>query len=168
VALIYKVIWPPKRSHIAAIINSIKVDFKILFDRGFELGETKYDDRSFGNWIIVLYSTECVIRFIQDRGSVSVDVGPKWASRKLASQEHFYSPKLIIDYLRNFRGVVSQTTKERYMDVDEQLKDWSNYLNLHYDEIVSFLNRDDFVSEEPKIKQLWKSQLHLMFPELKN
>ena len=61
------------------ILEFIERYFDYLFkEYGFSvISETDFD--SFGNWVIVLQSDSSRIRFFQDRGEVSLAVGPLWS-----------------------------------------------------------------------------------------
>lgn len=62
---------------INSIIKDIKKYFSFLFDKGFEIRHSEYSSQFFGNWIVELESSECVIYITNDRNSILVDFSPK-------------------------------------------------------------------------------------------
>jgi len=146
-------------------LEKIKTHFHFLFDKGFLVADKAFENQSFGNWIVVLYSKMLLVRFIQDRGSIHVVVGPPWESTTTDSLGHFLELQLLIDYLNNKQLTVLTPVEPR--DVDDQLSKLSSLLIANFEKIISFLNTEDYLQKEDEIKALRIIILKQTYPYIK-
>lgn len=136
-----------------------------LFDDGFHVSYKMYDNQSFGNWIVVLRSRKCTLRFVQDRGDIHLMIAPPWVSDTSSEGKHFIELGILIDYLNN--KPLSVLSPHQPKDIDVQLDDIKSLLLDNYDRIITFLNAEDFLKKEKEIKALWFSNLKQMYPNIK-
>jgi len=124
-----------------------------------------YDSQAFGNWIIVLRSKECVVRFIQDRNDIQMEIGPSWASSEISPSKGFVGIDLLFEYIKNGR-IISVAAKESQSDLNTQMQKLAVVFASHYDELLTFVNRDDFSEEFEKIKSLFTNELRKRYPNI--
>jgi hypothetical protein len=146
-------------------IQLIKSHFHFLFDRDFEIINKKYDNKAFGNWLVVLKSKECVVRFIKDRTNIDVEIGPSWASTELSPKGHFVGLQNLIAYIEN-KPVSLYRTDDRYLDVNAQMQRLAALFSSHYNELISFVNRDDFSEQKEKISAHFWNELKKRYPNI--
>ena len=154
-----------KNKDINQAVQLIRSNFGFLFERGFEVVNKMYDRQTFGNWIIVLRSKECIVRFIQDRNNMQMEIGPSWASSEISPSKGFVDIDLLLEYIENGR-IISVTTKESQTDLNTQMQKLAAVFAAHYDELLTFVNRDDFSEELEKIKSLFTNELRKRYPNI--
>jgi len=60
-----------------AFFDQVKKHFRYLIDDyGFSVVYERYDEKVFGNCIVVFQSKDCRIRVVLDRGDIFVQIGP--------------------------------------------------------------------------------------------
>lgn len=146
-------------------IQLIRSNFVFLFERGFKIVNKMYNSQAFGNWIVVLRSKECIVRFIQDRNDIQMEIGPSWASSEISPSKGFVGVDLLLEYIENGR-IISVTTKESQTDLNTQMQKLAAVFAAHYDELLTFVNRDDFSEELEKIKSLFTNELRKRYPNI--
>ena len=143
-------------------VEKIKAHFSFLFGSGFLIADKEFSSQSFGNWIIVLHSKSLLVRFIQDRGCVDIEIGPPWETTAVNSAGHFLELRLLIDYLNN--KPLTVLTPPASQDIDDQLSNLSLLLVANIEEIISFFNAEDYLQKEKEIKALRINILKQMYP----
>jgi hypothetical protein len=143
-------------------VNRIKKYLGFLFDQGFEIVYKLFDEQVMGNWIVVLQSKECIIRFIQDRGEIRIEIGPPWASTELSPKEHFVYLQTLLGYINNDQSVTRPSFDD--LEPDDQLQKLNTLLVSYLDELILFLNRADFAEQETKINAFALAKFKKLFP----
>jgi hypothetical protein len=143
-------------------VEIIRTHFHFLFNKGFLIANKVFDGQSFGNWIVVLHSKVLLVRFIQDRGDVDIEIGPPWESTAVNSTGHFLELRLLIDYINKRSLTVLTPPVPR--DIDDQLSNLSSMLATNIEEIISFFNAEDYLQKEKEIKALRLNILKQMYP----
>lgn len=148
-------------------VDHIRNHFEFLFDGGFEIAYKMFDEKVMGNWVVVLQSKECIIRFIQDRSEIRMEIGPPWASTEWSPKKHFVYPKTLLEYIKNDQSITIPSFDEINLDPNDQLQKLKTFLASHYDELVSFLNQDDFAEHEAKIESFALDKFKKIYPNIK-
>ncbi len=141
----------------STVMEQIKKYFGYLFDEyGFDvIAETYFE--SFGNWVVVLQSDDCRVRIIQDRGEVSVAVGPLWSPPGWQAGPWF-DLAVITAFLTQGKG----TLEYRPGRTDQQLERLANLLRSHCDQICELFQ--DKVFQQKRVElELLRDQLDGQF-----
>lgn len=146
--------------------RKIEEYFSSFLEGGFQLAKSKVDRKGFGNWIVVLRSRQCLMKFIQDRGTVSVLIGPPWASEEPFDLEHFIDLYLLIDFNKKNQSIVFQPKYDAY-DIDKSLYQISIALGQNFQDLVLILNREDFLETEKEVKNYHLQRLRKTYPNMK-
>lgn len=147
-------------------IQKIKEHFSSFLNGDFHLIKSSVDQKGFGNWVVVFQSKQCLIKFIQDRGSLSAVIGPPWASEEPFDLEHFLDLQLLIDFINKTQSIVFPSKYVTY-DVDKNLYDLSVKLKEHYHDLVLILSHEDFLETEKEVKDLNLQRLRSIYPNIK-
>lgn len=142
------------------ITDKIRKHLPFLFDiYGFSVtSETTFE--SFGNWVVVLESKECRLRFFQDRGEITLAVGPLWSPPGWQSGPWF-----------DFRAVIRYLShgNDRWEygggSTEEQLRRLAEKLPPHLPQIFQLFREDVFPKKQPELQrtqselddEFWKS-----------
>lgn len=145
------------------VLSDLKKYFAYLFDDGFQIVGSKYDEKHFGNWMTVLYSNKCIIRIHQDRRQIVILIGPPWASTNMQEIDHYYDLKLIVAFLEKNESVDFTADLQH---IDLQYEEISRKLLAHYEQVVQLVNRPDFANVEKELYQLQERVLAKKFPGL--
>jgi hypothetical protein len=130
-------------------VTSALGDF--LRSRAFAKVFDEYDARYFGNEVLVYRSPELSLKFVRDRGEVSVDVGP------LDGSNWYMAPRLF-EYL----GIPAH---DLYGPADaEMLRRHALILGESYDAITSLLSPENLPESERELREFWKKKAEEMFP----
>ena len=142
------------------IVDEIRKRFRFLFDaHGFALASEICFD-SFENWVVVLKSKECRLRIFQDRGEVTIAVGPLWSPSGWQSGPWF-DLAIVIRY-------VSQGKDQWEYEggnTDEQLKRLAEKLRPYCQQICWLFREDVFPEKRQELEKMqakldrefWKS-----------
>ncbi|CAG0963756.1 hypothetical protein ANAEL_00781 [Anaerolineales bacterium] len=143
----------------------IEKHFSFLYNLGFQIVNQHFYNESFGNWIVIFQSQKCILRFIQDRRDIHIEVGPPSSSTELIVRENFTDLNQLVDYIKkkDFNILSSNTST----DVDVQLERLSTLLSSVYNEIIEFINNDSFLQEKAKMRQLFFEKLKKQYPNMK-
>ena len=134
-----------EETQIKFIIKRVRNHFAFLFDKGFEIVNTHYSSQHFGNWSVDLRLGQYAIGLINDRNYVQIQIIPQIAFRR-----DTFDLESLIDFIEGKNSTLKSLEKKT--GVENQLKYLANLLNSHYDQIISFLNREDFIQEKQKYK----------------
>lgn len=139
----------------------IQNHFDFLFRDGFRIAKI-FDKLHFGNWIVVLRSENCIIRIIQDREQLSVEVGPPWASIDIKDSKHFTDLNLLVDFIENKEIIILSSRQSKL--VDDQFEDLKTTLHSYYSQILSILNDDSYLQKEEEISLYHQKRIKKQFP----
>lgn len=107
-------------------------DFEPISERSFE---------SFGNWVIVLQSRLCRIRFFQDRGEVFMAFSPLWSPSDWQAGP-WYDLKVIIAYLAKDAKLPWQ--KFKLGETEQQLKWLATTFRSYCDQACELFRADNY------------------------
>ena len=147
-------------------VQMIRKHFSGFLDGGFRLVDSAVDKKAFGNWIVVLKSDQCIIKFIQDRGSISAVIGQPSASAQPFNLEHFLDIRSLIDFSQGNEYFVTSSRFDGY-DEDKNLSDLHRLLGDHFGELVQLLAREDFAKLEEDVRNFNLQRLKKMYPNIR-
>lgn len=138
-------------------MERIRKVFCYLFeDHGFTVFSETYFE-SFGNWVIVLLSDSCRVRLLEDRGEVSIAIGPLWSPASWQAGPWFDLP-VVIAYLTDGKD------KWEYKsgDTTQQLERLGSSLHQYCDQICEMFKDDVFQKKQEELRAIeeqWHSEL---------
>lgn len=145
----------------SVVMDQIKELFHYLFeDYGFTVFSETYFE-SFGNWVIVLLSNGCRIRFFEDRGEVSIAVGPLWSPADWQAGPWFDLP-IVIAYLTNEKD----TWEYKSGSTAEQLERLAGLLRPSCDQICELFEEDVFQQRRRELESLEKQRYNQLWDKL--
>jgi hypothetical protein len=150
--------------NILEVLHYIEKYFGFLYNHGFQIVNQQFDNQSFGNWIVIFQSEKCILRFIQDRGDINIEVGPPSSSIELVVRQNFTDLDQLVDYIK--KKDISIFSSNTSKDIDLQLKRLSTLLSSEYSEVIEFINNDNFLEEKEKIRQLFFNKLKSKYPNI--
>lgn len=131
------------------IVEQIKKYFRYLFDEsGFTVVSETYFD-SFGNWVVVLASDDCRLRFFQDRGEVSIAVSPLWSPPGWQAGPWFDLP-IVTAYLTQGQ----YTWEYAPGSTEQQLERLAGILRPYCDQICAMFRKEVFPEKEEELRGL--------------
>jgi hypothetical protein len=146
--------------------DQIKQHFLFLYDEyGFSTSFEEYYPDVFGNWLVLLESRTCKIRFTLDRGQVLVGVGPT------GFDDDWYDLSVTTAYLERFTGSGEWTYEIpkgpiNTASIDRQLSRLAVILRKHLDSIIQLFdqvaynkNKQDLVEFRKKRAEQWRKRL---------
>lgn len=135
--------------------------FRFLFDiYGFAVTE-EVQFESFANWVAVLESPDCRIRLFQDRGQLTLAVGPKWFPPGWESGPWF-DLAVVIEYLTagenrwEYRG---GTTRE-------QMEYLGDTLRVYWEEIHKLFQSANFQHKQQELRRVEQQLENRFWDEL--
>lgn len=120
----------------------VRKHFGFLFERGTRVIFADYDTHAFGNFVIVLETTELRISFFRDRGTITTQVGPLWATPNWEG-EPWYDLIAIVAFLTQKQVLISGYWKYEFDD-EKQLEQLTKVFLFYYDRIVELFRADAF------------------------
>lgn len=130
-----------------SIVETIRRYFGFLFaKREFTVITECYFD-SFDNWVVVLESKDCRIRFFQDRGEVTIAFGPVWSPPNWQSGP-WYDLRVMIRYIT--QG--NEQWEYQGGSTEEQFEHLAKKLRRFWQQICQ-LFRDDIFPQEQQVLQ---------------
>jgi len=146
------------------VVKQIRKYFDFLYDRGFETTYKFYDRKAFGNWIVILRSEKYFIRFVQDRGAIFLQIGPRWGLQELKSS-NLTDVDVLVPYIktRDFDFHIRSISEDK----NEQLQRLRLLFLDNFDEIFAFMSRANFDEEKTKITRLVREKFESAYPSLK-
>lgn len=131
------------------VMDQIRKYFDYLFDaNGFEVISESYF-QSFGNWVVVLQSDDCRIRFLQDREEVSIAVGPVWSPPGWNAGPWF-DLSIVIAFLTREKEILER----RLGNTDQQIEYLADTFRSYLDQICELFREDTFRQQRDKLELL--------------
>lgn len=131
-------------------LQQINRYFSYLFDDyGFTVSEVQ-DYASFGNWMVLLTSDKCRIRFIEDRGQVTISLGPV-----------SNAPNLNIDAWFDLQVVTAYLNQNKFRwdyaigDTELQFVRLATTLHPYLDRIIELFTTKSIDEYETALHHLW-------------
>jgi hypothetical protein len=148
--------------------QKIEEYFSSFLTSDFRLIKSSVDHKGFGSWVAVLQSKQCLIKFVQDRGSISVLIGPLWASDEPFDLEHFFDLNLLIDFNNKSQSIISPSKYDAY-DIDKRLHDLNIALKEYFHNLIPLfsLSREDFLKVEKEVENYNLQKLRRIYPNIK-
>jgi hypothetical protein len=119
-------------------IKNMKTHFPFLFDRGFRVTYTHFDEESFGNWIVVLGSPDFSVMLIQDRSELWLSIG---SGERYSNQGRWVGLELLIYFLTNEKAYIASYDGDLH-DQTKQYQRLAETLVKYYDQIFDVIVSD--------------------------
>jgi hypothetical protein len=153
-----------KDKKINNIVDQIQKHFGFLFEHDFRVIDKLYDNANFGNWIVLLRSEKLFIRFVQDRGDLSISIGPHLSYHQLRDTDNLIDVDILIDYIKKKDFDISPRGISKSMM--EQLQRLSSLLLVEYDEVIAFFDNERFMAEKETIRNLFREKFKSRYPNI--
>lgn len=132
------------------IENRILQFFGFLFrERKFRLVSTS-EFKDFANWVVLMYSPDCRIRILCDRGEVSLAIGPVWLPRSWQAGP-WYDLASVLEFLTHQQHDLCMTLNEAE---DDQLRELANTLEAHIDQVCSIFDKQSFETNQSNLDRI--------------
>jgi len=119
-------------------VKNMKTHFPFLFDRGFRVTYTHFDEESFGNWIVVLGSPEFSVMLIQDRSELWLSIG---SGQRYSNQGRWVGLELLIYFLTNEKDYIASYDGDLH-DQTKQYQRLAETFVTYYDQIFDVIVSD--------------------------
>jgi hypothetical protein len=131
--------------------NDIHQSFSGLFEKhAFRKTFEHYDDKHFGNEVLIYTSPEISLKFVRDRSEILLDLGPRDGTS-------WYMAPRLNEYLR--------VADDLYGPADAALlRRHAVLLDERYDLIADLFRRERFAATESELRKFWKLKGEEMFP----
>jgi hypothetical protein len=140
-----------------AVKERIEEFFGYLFkDYNFTVFSETYFE-SFSNWVIVLLSDSCRIRFLEDRGEVSIAIGPPWSPASWQAGPWF-DLLIVIAYLTNGEDIRTYESG----NTTQQLEGLGSLFRQYCNQICELFREDVFQKKQGGLREVeekWQNQL---------
>ena len=124
-----------------------------LVANGFSETEYVFDDKAFGNEILVYGSPDVFIRFVNDRGDVYIDMSPP-------TQD---SPEWFL--LDNLLQLLGYTAESFAGSAESQMRNVIEALNKNFSRLKAMLTPADLEQTRKELDELCRSKIRQMFPQ---
>ena len=122
-----------KLAHIQKDINRY---FKFLFDRGFKFSDSFYDAQYFGNWMVSLESSKCIIEISSDRNELFV------AFASIKERKSTIGLKPMIYFLSQGQNVIGPYEGNLFWGKKKQYQRLASLLEEYIDQITLYFGND--------------------------
>jgi hypothetical protein len=119
-------------------VKNMKTHFPFLFDRGFRVTYTHFDEESFGNWIVVLGSPEFNVMLIQDRSELLLSMG---SGQRYSNQGRCVGLELLIYFLTNEKDYIASYDGDLH-DQTKQYQRLAEIFQRYYSQIFDVMVSD--------------------------
>ncbi len=152
-----------RKSKIEKVIDELKENLGFLFEEGFVIISSMYDESSFGNWIVVLQSERCLIKLINDRNQISVLFAPAHDAETDISHIEFADLEFFIAHIegRDFLPRISDIQK-----MDTQYQILSEKLRQYFDQVIAMVNSENYSEIKLEFVRINTNTLEKYYPKL--
>jgi len=119
------------------IVEDIRTHFGFLLEKGYEIREVRYFSESFGNWYVLLETSNYLIRIDCDRSEISIMFDPEKANSR-----NQIGLGTLIYYLSKGKHFVSYYEGSPSWGKKKQLERLASLLNEYHDQIVRLFETD--------------------------
>jgi hypothetical protein len=127
----------------------------LITDFGFVKEDEFYDTKAFGNFYIVLSSNEFLLRYINDRLFLTIEIASH------ADPSNWYD----LSFLKNFIYHPEDINPDNgTINSKERIEDLNNFLKKDHDLISDLVNRDNYKDTRSKIDKLLRQRFNQRFP----
>lgn len=143
------------------IVEQISKHFRYLFnDYGFNvISETHFE--SFGNWVVVLASDDFRIRLFEDRGEVTISVGPLWSPPGWQAGP-WYDLTFTIEFLTQGKDLFEYEGGK----TEQQLERLAGVLRAYCDQIHELFQEEVFRQKQEELELLVEQRLDQFWNQL--
>ena len=117
--------------------------------------EEKYDSNAFGNFFITLSAKEFLLRYINDRSHLTIEIASHTEPSK------WYDLSFIQDFIYNPDKINSE---DRSKNNNTRIEELNSFLKKDFDLISDLFNNDNYIDTRQKIDKLLKEQFYKKFP----
>jgi len=153
-----------KDKKINNIVVQIRKYFGFLFEHDFRIIDKFYDNTNFGNWIVLLRSEKLFLQFVQDRGDLSIIIGPHFGFHQLRDTDNLINVEILIDYIKKKDFDISPRVPSK--SIIEQFIRLSSLLLADYDEVIAFFDSEKFMEEKETIGKLFREKFNSRYPNI--
>ena len=124
--------------------------YKFLIDEfGLTKTEERYDSKNFGNFFITLSSRDFLLRYINDRSILNIEISSHSDPTK------WYGLSFIRDYIYNPENINADVG---HLDNTSRVKELNDFLRKDFGLISDLFNRENYEDTIAKINLLLKKQ----------
>jgi hypothetical protein len=131
----------------------------LMSDFGFVKADEKYYPQAFGNFIITLSSKEFMVRYINDRSYLTIEIAGHLEPSK------WYDLSFLKNLIYHPENINSD---DRSIDNTARMEELDSFLRKDFELISDLFNKDNYVDTCEKIDKLLKEQFSKRFPGMKN
>jgi hypothetical protein len=131
----------------------------LMRDFGFVKVEEHYDARAFGNFYITLSSKEFMLRYVNDRSYLTIEI-----AGHLEPSKWYY-----LSFIKNFIYCPeSINSDDQSIDNITRIEELDRFLRTDFGLISDLFSNDNYVDTRQKIDKLLKEQFKKKFPGMIN
>jgi hypothetical protein len=127
----------------------------LIDDFGFVKLDESYSATSFGNFYIDLSSDSFLVRYVNDRSFLNVEIAPLYEPSK------WYSLSFVENFIYHQEDI---NPDEREISNAERIERLNMFLKRDFDLIVNLYNKENYKSTLEKIDALLKISFEQRFP----
>lgn len=129
--------------------------YKFLIDDfDFIKVEEKYDEKSFGNFYIILSAKDFLLNYVNDRDFLDINIAGK-------SEPTHWLP---LSFVRDFIYHPAQINVEEKADNATRIRELNNFLRKDFNKISELFSKKNYLNTRKRIDKLLKAQFKRRFP----
>lgn len=134
--------------------------YKFLMDDfGLVKVDEKYDAQAFGNFFITLSAKEFLLRYINDRSYLTIEIASHSDPTK------WYNLSVLKNFIYHPENLNSD---DRSVDNNTRIEELNSFLRNDFGLISDLFNDDNYTHTRQKINKLLKEQFYKNFPGMIN
>jgi hypothetical protein len=130
----------------------------LMSDFGLVKVDENYDAQAFGNFFITLSSKEFMLRYINDRSYLAIEIASHLEPSK------WYDLSFIKNFIYHPENINSD---DRSIDNTTRIEELDSFLRKDFDLISDLFNNDNYMDTRQKIDELLKEQFNKKFGSVK-
>ena len=128
----------------------------LIDDLGLVKVEEKYDSKYFGNFFITLSSKEFLLRYINDRSILDIEISGN------SEPPYWYPLSFIKNFIYSRDNIKGDDTG---LDNATRIKELNDFLRKDFDLISDLFNVDNYKDTRQKLDELLKEQFDRWFKQ---
>jgi hypothetical protein len=130
--------------------------YEVLINKfGLNIVEEKYTPQSFGNFFITLSAREFLLRYLNDRSYLSIQIAGR------SDPSKWYDLSFVRDYIYDPENI---NKDESAKDNATRIKELNEFLLKSFDLVSDLFNAENYAGTRRKIDELLKRQFNRRFP----
>lgn len=139
----------------------VREHFGFLFERGANFIFSDYHAHAFGNFVIVLETSNLRIRFVRDRGTMTIEVGTLGATLDWDGGL-WYDLIFVVAFLTKKQVLITGYWEHRFDD-EKQLERLAKVLHLYYTQIAELFEDNVFQKNKAALELVSEDFQSLIF-----